>query len=142
MSGFLAYSDEDSDEEILSTFEVGESSSAPHNGFGSILIPRTLYSVRSVVSAHDTQIEELRDRAKRLEDYMYLDGTAGDMVHQRFGMVADRLEEAERGRAEAEQRCQAAEARVAELEQWVADIEHRMRAAVAALAAAFPPPPQ
>ena len=73
---------------------------------------------------------------------MYLDGTAGDLIHQRFGMVADRLEEAERGRAEAEQRCQAAEARVSELEQRVADIEHRMRAAVAALAAAFPPPPQ
>ena len=140
VDGFLAYSDEDSDDEIPSIFEIGGPSQPPADapmptGFEPFPVRHTLYSVRDIVGRHDTQVRVLAERIQDLEDDLYLGGRTRDPVLSTLADLSARVSEAERRRANAE-------SRVAELELRLEEMDQRMRAAVAALAAAFPPPPQ
>ena len=78
---------------------------------------RPLFTERAAIVSHDAQLVSLRGRVRELEDQVL---------------------EAEHGRAAAEVGRAEAMHRVEVLEQRVAELDSRMRAAVAALAAAFP----
>ena len=69
VAGYLAYSDESSDDDIFMTADGDETSQPPADfpffgGLASIPIRRTLYSVRGLIGTHDTLIQELFDKAK------------------------------------------------------------------------------
>ena len=143
VAGYLAYSDESSDDDIFMTADGDETSQPPADfpffgGLASIPIRRTLYSVRGLIGTHDTLIQELHDKTKELETDAQCEGQTRAAILQHFTSLEERLGEAERGRMEAERGRDEAWRRIGVLERRVDEMDRKMQAAVAALAAVFP----
>lgn len=119
--GFLAFNDEESDDEVPSIFEIRESSqSSPDiplpTEHGPLMVRHTLHSVRDMVRRHHSQLRALRERTQELEDDLYIGGGARGALLCTIANLTTRMHEAEQQREDSKRR-------VAVLEQHLEDLE-------------------